>query len=220
MILLTDGASTMDSKIPSSFKSYGGDGDNTGCVESTGSNCDYPSGGTDFLDNLALYARTTDLRADLENEQNLILYAIYAFNKDPNGRRLLRDAARNGGFEDRDGDKLPDGGYNDPPENRLEWDQDGDGEPDTYYEADDGYALQAKLLAAITDILRRASFGYGRIGSGHQRRGRRQLRASLFPPQRDRRFGRGHVGWATSNPCGWTPGAICARTATATMYWI
>jgi type IV pilus assembly protein PilY1 len=159
VILLTDGASTMDSKIPGSLKSYSGDGDNTGCVESSNTNCDYPSGGSDYLDNIALYARTNDLRADLESEQNVVLYAIYAFDKDPNGRKLLRDAARNGGFEDRDGDDLPDGDYNDPPEARLEWDQDGDGEPDTYYEADDGYALQAKLLAAITDILRRASSG-------------------------------------------------------------
>ena len=165
VILLTDGASTMDARIPSTYKDYDGDGDKTGCNESTGSNCDYDSSGTDFLDDLALYARTTDLRSatvgksELEGDQNIILYTIYAFGNDDNARSLLKDAARNGGFEDKDGDNLPDGDYSDPPEQRLEWDADGDDLPDTFFEASDGYALEAKLLAAITDILRRASSG-------------------------------------------------------------
>ncbi|MCK5615907.1 hypothetical protein KAR91_79315, partial [Candidatus Pacearchaeota archaeon] len=74
VILLTDGASTMDSKIPAALKDFDGDGtDNTACNESSNSNCDYPSGGTDYLDDVALYARTTDLRSDLEGDQNLVL---------------------------------------------------------------------------------------------------------------------------------------------------
>jgi type IV pilus assembly protein PilY1 len=159
VLLLTDGASTKDSKIPSTYKDYDGDGDKTGCDEASETNCDYPTGGTDFLDDLALYARTNDLRADLENDQNLYLYAIYAFGNDDNARSLLRDAARNGGFEDRNGNNKPDGTYSDPADQRLEWDKDGDGVPDTFFEASDGYQLEAKLLAAITDMLKRASSG-------------------------------------------------------------
>ncbi|MEJ2157509.1 MAG: PilC/PilY family type IV pilus protein [Desulfobacteraceae bacterium] len=148
-ILLTDGASTKDAMIPSTYLDYDKDNnDGSGCTEN---NCVYPSGGSDYLDDIALYARTRDLRPDLDGDQNLILYAIHAFDKDPNATGLLSDAARNGGFDDMNGNKIPD--------LVQEYDKDGDGLPDTFFEADDGYAIEAKLLAAITDILKRASSG-------------------------------------------------------------
>ncbi len=155
VILLTDGASTMDAKIPGTFhgadiRDFDGDGkDFTTCYD-----C-----GTNYLDDLALYARTNDLRADLDGDQNILLYTIYAFDDDPVARSLLRDAARNGGFDDRNGNGIPDGDYTSPAEERMEWDEDGDGDPDTYFEASDGYALETQLLKAITDILRRTSSG-------------------------------------------------------------
>ncbi len=158
VILLTDGASTKDSKIPADLKDYDNDGnENTACNESTNRNCDYDSGGTNYLDDIALYARTNDLRTDLDGDQNMILYVIYAFGSDDNARSLLKDAARNGGFIDKDGDNLPDGDYDDPAADRLEWDEDGDGVPDTYFEATSGYELQEELLNAITAILERAA---------------------------------------------------------------
>jgi len=152
VILLTDGASTKDSKIPAALKDYDGDHhDNVNCNESTNSNCDYPDGGTDYLDDVALYARTNDLRADLDGVQSLILYTIFCFENNPNARDLLMDAAKNGGFEDINGNNRPD--------LQQEWDINGDGIPDTYFEATDGYALERQLLAAITAILKRASSG-------------------------------------------------------------
>jgi type IV pilus assembly protein PilY1 len=164
VILLTDGASTKDTKIPDFLKDFDNDGkDHTACGESDF--CNYGDGGTDYLDDIALYARTTDLRSptvgktDLEGEQNLILYVVYAMGDDDNARSLLKDAARAGGFEDRNGNNRPDGDYTDPPEDRLEWDKNGDGLPDTYFEASDGYKLEKALGAAITDILRRAASG-------------------------------------------------------------
>jgi type IV pilus assembly protein PilY1 len=159
VILLTDGASTKDSMIPDFLKDVDGDGDNTACNESNGLNCDYESGGTDYLDDVALYARTTDLREDLEGDQNLILYTVFALADDEDARKLLKDAARNGGFEDRNGDGIPNGDYSDAPENRKEWDKDGNGIPDTYFEASDGYKLERELGKAITDILARAASG-------------------------------------------------------------
>ncbi|UCF57753.1 MAG: hypothetical protein JSW15_04645, partial [Deltaproteobacteria bacterium] len=151
-ILLTDGASTKDSKVPDFLKDYDQDGnDNTSCDESTGTNCDYVNGGTDYLDDIALYARTTDLRLDLEGNQNLIFYTVYAFGTDPNAENLLKDAAKNGGFEDRNGNNLPD--------LQEEWDKDSDSDPDTFYSASDGYELEKQLLRAITDILTRAAAG-------------------------------------------------------------
>ena len=157
VLLLTDGASTYDSKVPDALKDYDGDGDNTACDEALGTNCDYPDRGTDYLDDIALYARTTDLRSatvgktDIDGEQSLILYAVYAFGKDPNAENLLRDAAKNGGFADRNGNNLPD--------LQEEWDANNDGVPDTYYDASNGYELEAQLLQAINDILKRAASG-------------------------------------------------------------
>ncbi|MEW5722959.1 MAG: PilC/PilY family type IV pilus protein [Thermodesulfobacteriota bacterium] len=153
VILLTDGMSTKDSKIPADLKDYDGDGDRLDCTESS---CEFPSGGSDHLDDVALWARTTDLRPDggtkaLEGDQNLILYTVYAFGGDEDAKTLLKDAAKNGGFDDKNG--------SDTPDLNEEWDKDGDGVPDTYYEASNGYLMEKQLMKAITDILKRASAG-------------------------------------------------------------
>jgi len=167
VILLTDGASTKDGMIPSSLKDLA-DGheaflsttdDGVNCNENTGAGCEFPSGGTDYLKDVAHYARTTDLRTDIEGEQNILLYTVYAFGDDPNARALLKEAARQGGFEDRNGNGWPDGLTTDDPVDRKEWDDNEDGLPDTYYEASDGYALESQLVAAINDILARAASG-------------------------------------------------------------
>ena len=77
VILLTDGASTKDGKIPSDLKDLA-DGhetflsttdDGVNCNEDTGAGCEFPSGGTDYLRDAAHYARTVDLRPDIEGEQ-------------------------------------------------------------------------------------------------------------------------------------------------------
>ncbi|MEW6669609.1 MAG: PilC/PilY family type IV pilus protein [Thermodesulfobacteriota bacterium] len=107
--------------------------------------------GSDYLDDLALYARTNDLRADLAGQQNLILYNVYAFGNDATARNLLRDASKNGGFTDKNGNNKPD--------LASEWDLNNDGVPDTYYEASNGYLLESQLIAAINDILKRAAAG-------------------------------------------------------------
>ena len=171
VLLLTDGAPTEDRKIPDVYKDYDNDGQDApfGNTENADYNwCDdqpYNFGkcGSDYLDDIALYARTTDLRTDINGEQNLILYAVFAFGgtdeESQQGRKLLMDAARNGGFIDQNGNDRPDGTYTSPAEQRKEWDANGDGVPDTYFEATDGYELERKLIAAINDILKRAASG-------------------------------------------------------------
>ena len=155
VIMLTDGSATKDKQIPAAYKDYDADGDPIPF------DCDT----TTYLDDVALYAHTNDLRSssvgktDLDGDQNLILYTIYAFGSDDNARQLLKDAARNGGFIDRNGNNLPDGDYSDPPGDRLEWDADGDGNPDNYFEAAGGRQLEQSILAVINDILRRAAAG-------------------------------------------------------------
>jgi type IV pilus assembly protein PilY1 len=120
-------------------------------VTSASTNESGGSAGSDYLDDIALYARTTDLRDDLEGDQNLILYTIYAFGGDVTARNLLRDASKNGGFVDRNGNNKPD--------LTSEWDEDNDGEPDTYFEASEGFLLESKLKQALNDILERAAAG-------------------------------------------------------------
>ena len=79
------------------------------------------------------------------------------------------EAAANGGFNDLDLDHMPDPAHPSDFVNYIntnggvctanEWDDDGDCEPDTFYFANDGYQLEAELLAAFTSILKRTSSG-------------------------------------------------------------
>ena len=149
-ILITDGASTMDMMIPAYLKDYDQNKPAFGS---------FPDSGSSYLVDIALYARTNDLRPPgskpngegLPDEQNLILYPIYAFGDDPQARQLLRTAAKNGGFDDRNGNKIPD--------LQAEWDKNNDGIPDNYFEATDGAELERMLIQAIDAILARASAG-------------------------------------------------------------
>ncbi|MBN1276282.1 MAG: hypothetical protein JXA35_02235 [Deltaproteobacteria bacterium] len=149
VLLITDGESTHDiSGIPAYLQDYDNDGNDPG-------NYPYPSNpsnpGSDYLDDIALWAHTTDLRPNephLPGKQVLTLYNVFAFGS---GSQLLKDAARNGAFEDRNGNDIPD--------LDVEWDENGDGIPDAYFEAEDPGKLEAMLLKAITDILKRAASG-------------------------------------------------------------
>lgn len=135
------------------------------------------SNGSHYLDDVAYWAHTTDLRPDsgnimptafgatpnsnrLTGMQNISVYTFFAFGT---GSRLLKDAAKMGGFVDLDGDNKPfdDGtcGTANPNAMCKEWDKDGDGIPDTYFESSDAFALKERLLAAITDILQKSASG-------------------------------------------------------------
>lgn len=154
VFLFTDGASTADCNIPTEFQNYDGDTNDTysDACDCGGS----PLSGSDYLDDLTLYARTNDLRPPtstypLDGNQNLIFYTVYAFGNDVNARNLLKDAAKNGGFEDKNGSNSPD--------LQAEWDEDSDDVPDTYFEAQDGHEIEAKVVEAINAILQRSASG-------------------------------------------------------------
>jgi type IV pilus assembly protein PilY1 len=124
-----------------------------------------------------------DVRTDIDGFQSISTYAVYTFGDEDAGRNSLQQTALFGDFEDFDSNTWP---YNrtaypansqtatlpaapcDPSagmDNSChEWDQAGpagvpDGLPDNYYEAADGNNLEAKLIEAISDILKRASSG-------------------------------------------------------------
>ncbi len=124
-----------------------------------------------------------DCRSDLDGEQNIATYAVYTFGNDDRGRQSLQQVAMFGNFDDYDDDDWPYNRSAYPADSRTEvlpaspcdpastmddecreWDNDGpagvaDGIPDNYYEASDGNVLEAKLIEAISDILKRASSG-------------------------------------------------------------
>jgi type IV pilus assembly protein PilY1 len=175
VLLFTDGSSTKDLMIPDAYKAFDGDSNDPNAQSPA-----YIDGGSDYLDDLALYTRTNDLRPDLEDDQNIELFVVYAFGDDPAARRLLKDASRNGGFIDKNGNNRPDPAtgaavdsvdYADytphlTDKSWSEWWEDerynetGDSAlPDTYFEAKDGWQLELELINAITKILERANSG-------------------------------------------------------------
>lgn len=123
-------------------------------------NMTYPNSGSHSLIDLALYARTTDLRADISGSQNLMLYTVYALgdtvlDTSKMAIRDLMDAAKYGGYTEKDG--------NLGPTLQAEWNSYGRKDssnrplPDTFFQATEGDSLEAELMAAINDILKRSS---------------------------------------------------------------
>ncbi|MCD6319344.1 MAG: hypothetical protein J7M03_01550, partial [Candidatus Desulfofervidaceae bacterium] len=164
VIILTDGESTKDKNIPGGC--WGNpvtdpNGFNVqGWMDKIASNEGYSSqkcteansrDGTYYLEGVAYYAHTNDLRTDLQSTQNLTTYTVFAFDESPVGKDLLQKTAKYGGFIDKNDNDIPD--------LQNEWDQNGDNMPDNYYEAQNGYELENALLQAIADILKRASSG-------------------------------------------------------------
>ena len=177
VIVFTDGESTQDLNVPTSLRDYAHGIHGAHCTSTTTTACanpaehktDYPSSGTHYLDDVAFYAHTTDLRQgtlpvlnetgkDLTGFQNLTVYTFYAFGQ-PIGRELLKTAAKTGGFEDRNGNNQPDLVEEYDKVNNLTGALGADGLPDTYFESADADDLRDKLFATITSILQRSASG-------------------------------------------------------------
>ncbi|MBE0605217.1 MAG: hypothetical protein IH610_02890 [Deltaproteobacteria bacterium] len=178
VLLLTDGEPCSDGKIPDNIRNYGAQSafqckvgtDYQSCPSVSGipaanllnSQC----GGTGVktshgdesgIEDVALFMHTNDLRNnptigsnDISGFQNLTLYTVFAFGK---GSTLLKYASINGGFQNASPTERP---TTTLPSN---WDQNGDGIPDTYYEATDGAELEQAIREAFSGILKRASSG-------------------------------------------------------------
>lgn len=169
VIIFTDGEPTQDLGVPASLQDYAHAIHGTHCTAATtGTPCtphktNYASFGTHYLDDVAYYAHTTDLRQltlpvlgesgkDLAGTQALNVYTFYAFGQ-PIGREILQATAKSGGFTDLNGNNRPD--------LTEEWDRldnnsgapGSDGIPDNYFESDDADQLRERLLAVINRIL-------------------------------------------------------------------
>lgn len=168
ILLVSDGAPNADDSYPSYFDSFG-----SSPFDDSG----------EPLDNVGLYGNLKDLRqkgkswvpnAPIDGKQNVFLYTLYAFGSSSTAADLMKRAAINGGFEDKDGDDLPHRDTNDGDsdgnldctlgtpnsgEDCTEWDGDLNGVPDNYFEAQQGSKFESELRKAITAILERASSG-------------------------------------------------------------
>ncbi|ULA59185.1 MAG: Putative Type IV pilus assembly protein PilY1 [Nitrospira sp.] len=199
VIIFTDGEPTEDLNIPSALQDYGhayhgqhcNGSDSAAPPRPINGTCntnaatpfsdllaehktDYADNGSHYLDDVAYWAHTSDLRpcsgtSDgtiaglsvtghcIPGTQNLTVYSFFAFGN-INGRGILAQTARLGGFEDSNGDGIPQTSEWDK-ENNLTGASTPDGIPDAYFESSNVDDLQDKLLATIASILRRSASG-------------------------------------------------------------
>ena len=169
ILFLTDGESTQDTNIPASIKGYSTGYRFAGTTVGT----TYGSNGRDYMIDVAFWARTNDMRSGsctttptsfqqcLPGTQNVVLYPVFMFGT---GSTLLKDAAITGGFKDLNANNVPDCTttpeecYRDSSGNGTV-ESDGSDLPLTYFEGDDGYALETNITNAIRDILKRVASG-------------------------------------------------------------
>ena len=143
IILVSDGESTQDQNIPAGpppeaagdLRNYDGDDSES---------FPFPDEGSDYLDDVALWAHTSDLRTGQQELEGLQSITLFTVNTSGSGSRLLQDAAKNGGFTDSNGNNLPD--------LNQEWDRNHDGLPDTCYSTADASRLGEKLLQMASQI--------------------------------------------------------------------
>ncbi len=178
--------------------------------------------GSHYLDDVAFWAHTHDLRPTgtlvgignksgtnvvdgdetgkpLDGFQNITVYTFMAFGT---GSNILKDTAKGGGFDDKNGNLLPDngltGGAAGPcldhianPGRPCEWDKYNnisgaavpDGVPDTYFFSQDADDLQDRLLAAINSILQRSASGTAASVLANSSTGEGAVYQSYFYPR-------------------------------------
>ncbi len=122
-----------------------------------------------------------DLRSDLSGEQNFIHYTLFTFSTGSGGKNSLQNMAMYGGFSDLDGNSWPFDVTSYPsdsrsvgpldlvpqcspsnstlPEGCKEWDKNGDGIPDKYFEASNGEELEQALTQIFEEISPTGSAG-------------------------------------------------------------
>lgn len=162
VILITDGESTQDQAIPSSIRNRVNPKPHTYSLSDNGS---------PYLIDVAHWGQTTDLRSDLQGTQNVDFYAVFAFGR---GSTLLRDAARYGRFVDSNGNNLPD--------LQNEYDTDGDGMPDNYFEAETGQELEASIFQAFQLATASIASGTAAAVTSQTRSGEGGVYQALFFP--------------------------------------
>jgi type IV pilus assembly protein PilY1 len=134
------------------------------------------SGSKHYLDDVSYWAHITDLRPEtggiaylstlrsdmtrqgLPGMQNLTIFTFHAFG-DTGGKQLLQAAAKVGGFEDSDGNNLPNLGPEWDKLNNTTRENVPDGIPDNYFQADNATLIQSTLQTVLDEILQKSAAG-------------------------------------------------------------
>lgn len=142
---------------------------------------------TEKTEAVAFYAHNTDLRSttygnDLTGNQNITIYPVYAFG-DGKGTKTLHMVAKYGGYESKNGNNAgTDPNKYASPDQAAEWDKDGNCVPDTYFEGDDGAALEAGIITVMANILAKVASGTAAsILSNSEGSGANLLQAVFYP---------------------------------------
>lgn len=153
VLLLSDGASTYDQNIPGTHFSG-----QTAAVTDTDFNvAEYLSSaehqtqlaykGTYYGKGVAYWAHTHDLNSTIGGTQNLDFYSVLALGS-AQGAGLLQDIAKYGGFADLNHNGQPDS----LEDGKSEWDRDGNGTIDSYFQVNQPSELEGTLEAALRKI--------------------------------------------------------------------
>jgi alpha-tubulin suppressor-like RCC1 family protein len=192
ILLITDGEPTNDSNSAlNPIKDYDGNGRD----HSRDADDEFGLDGTagtfdDYLDDVALYAnyprgeingydkpindadgtsRTRGHRYD----KGIPTYLVYTFG-DPKFIKFHARVGMNGAFVDRNGNMKPD--------LQSEWDQDGDGVPDGFFNAEEGDQIERAIRKAFSAILQRTAAGTSISMVSTNRRGDGSIVQSFFRP--------------------------------------
>lgn len=174
IIVISDGISTQDLNIPSFLKDANYDKANN----------DSPlaDGGSNYLDNVAYWAHTTDLR-NFSGDQTANIYTISLFSSNST---LLKDTAKWGGFKDFNEDGVVD---------ENDWDNNGDGTPDNFFEVSSGSELEQALAITMNAAINRVSSGGSASVVSTSRRGEGLLYQAVFWPELIDGYG-DKISWA------------------------
>jgi len=159
--------------------------------------------GAGKLDDIAFTAHTTDLRSDaaLTGTQVINLYTVGMFGQ---GGALLKSAAAYGGFDRSQGATAPSptppttsAGFPFQVGTVKNWDANADGQPDNYFDAQDGDQL-ANALDTITSKITEATSGTGATVASNTSGAGLSTQALFFPTMDDRSGTGTVIKWAGS----------------------
>ena len=197
VIILTDGEPCSDGNLPSRLAQFADNTlfhcDGTTCPAAPGFSasagppaCISKSGVSQAgrekatLEDVALWAHTTDLRNDIPNnsgKQALDIWIVRAFGF--SSSNLLKYAAINGSFDDTTGTGQPSVGTYDLNQ--------------SYFESDDPYGIENALNAIFQQLLKRATSGTAASVLASGEGSGANLVQAVFYPQR--RFSDDVIGW-------------------------
>ncbi len=152
---------------------------------SSGEATDIPSPySPDYLDEQIRQAHSSDIRTDRDSTQVINYFNVHIFGSS-SGKDILKGFSKYGGFSDSNSNQMPD--------LANEWDKDGDGNPDTYYEASEASEIKGAIEKAFQDILAKAASGTAVSVLTTSSRGVGSVVQAYFLPSKQE--GTREVGW-------------------------